>query len=273
MIIETLRLRDFRNYAQFEIKPHPGVNLLFGQNGSGKTNLLEAVHYCALGRSHRTAQDMEVVRKGAEAAACGQALQAWSAGGHTDAQLENLLSRHASTRERLPLSAMDALYARVFEITGRPDRVLDLACGINPLYLGARGIRTTGIDISGEAVRLVNAAGETYGMPVDAACRDLLCDGAIPEDRCDVALLFKVLPLLERQRAGAAVQVMCAIHAAHIVASFPTRTLGGRNVGMAEHYAAWMAAHTPANRTVEASFEIENELFYVLKENNSCPSS
>ena len=49
----------------------PGVNLLFGQNGSGKTNLLEAVHYCALGRSHRTAQDMEVVRKGAEAAACG----------------------------------------------------------------------------------------------------------------------------------------------------------------------------------------------------------
>ena len=71
MIIETLRLRDFRNYAQFEMKPHPGVNLLFGQNGSGKTNLLEAVHYCALGRSHRTAQDMEVVRKGAEAAACG----------------------------------------------------------------------------------------------------------------------------------------------------------------------------------------------------------
>ena len=71
MIIETLRLRDFRNYGQFEVKPHPGINLLFGPNGSGKTNLLEAIHYCALGRSHRTAQDMEVVRKGAEAGACG----------------------------------------------------------------------------------------------------------------------------------------------------------------------------------------------------------
>ena len=71
MIIETLKLKDFRNYEALEIAPHPGVNLLFGQNGSGKTNLLEAVHYCALGRSHRTSQDMEVVRKGAMAAAVG----------------------------------------------------------------------------------------------------------------------------------------------------------------------------------------------------------
>ena len=71
MVIETLKLRDFRNYGEMELTPHPGVNILFGQNGSGKTNLLEAIHYCALGRSHRTTQDREVVRKGAEAAAIG----------------------------------------------------------------------------------------------------------------------------------------------------------------------------------------------------------
>lgn len=71
MIIETLKLKDFRNYEALTLTPHPGVNLLFGQNGSGKTNLLEAVHYCALGRSHRTSQDKEVVRKGTDAAAIG----------------------------------------------------------------------------------------------------------------------------------------------------------------------------------------------------------
>lgn len=71
MIIETLKLKDFRNYEVLTLTPHPGVNLLFGQNGSGKTNLLEAVHYCALGRSHRTSQDKEVVRKGTDAAAIG----------------------------------------------------------------------------------------------------------------------------------------------------------------------------------------------------------
>ena len=71
MEIETIKLRDFRNYPSLEMKPHPGVNLLFGQNGSGKTNLLEAIHYCALGKSHRTSQDKEVVRKGQAAAAVG----------------------------------------------------------------------------------------------------------------------------------------------------------------------------------------------------------
>lgn len=74
MRIETLKLRDFRNYEELEMTPHPGVNLLFGQNGSGKTNLLEAVHYCALGRSHRTSQDREVVRKGQAMAAAGVTL-------------------------------------------------------------------------------------------------------------------------------------------------------------------------------------------------------
>lgn len=75
MIIEALKLRDFRNYGEIELKPHPGVNILFGQNGSGKTNLLEAIHFCALGRSHRTSQDREVVRKGAEMAAIGVQLR------------------------------------------------------------------------------------------------------------------------------------------------------------------------------------------------------
>ena len=71
MLIEEIKLRDFRNYGELTLHPHPGVNLLFGQNGSGKTNLLEAVHYCALGRSHRTSQDREVVRKGAAMGAAG----------------------------------------------------------------------------------------------------------------------------------------------------------------------------------------------------------
>ena len=71
MIIEALRLHAFRNYRDAVLKPHPGMNLFFGANGSGKTNLLEAVHYCALGRSHRSAADRETVMRGETAAACG----------------------------------------------------------------------------------------------------------------------------------------------------------------------------------------------------------
>ena len=183
---------------------------------------------------------------------------------HTDVGLEKILSRHASTRERLPVSDMDALYARIFEVTGRPRSVLDLACGIQPLYLGARDIKTTGVDISGLAVDAVNRFGEVYGMPVSAACADVLCPGAIPAGPFDVALLFKLVPLLERQKAGAALDVMNAVNADWLVVSFPTRTLGDRNVGMAAQYSDWMAAHIPAGRSVAASFETGNELFFIL---------
>ena len=191
-------------------------------------------------------------------------MQAWRID-KTDVGLERMLSRHASTRERLPLDRRDALYERIFTITGRPRSVLDLACGINPLYLGARGLRATGVDISGEAVAIVNAFGSNYSIPVDAVCDDLLC-GGLPRQRYDVALLFKVLPLLERQQTGSALRVMEGVNAAFLAVSFPTRSLGGRNVGMADHYSRWMEAHLPMGRGVADRFETENELFYILKE-------
>ena len=71
MKIEQLTLRNFRNYEQLTLTPHEGVNLFFGANGSGKTNLLEAIHYCALGKSHRVSGDQSVVRIGQDFALCG----------------------------------------------------------------------------------------------------------------------------------------------------------------------------------------------------------
>ena len=71
MRIEKIRLKNFRNYEELELHPHGEVNLLFGQNGSGKTNLLEAIHYCALGKSHRVNHDKNTVMAGEEFGACG----------------------------------------------------------------------------------------------------------------------------------------------------------------------------------------------------------
>ncbi len=75
MRITKLKLKQFRNYDALELTLDPGVNLFFGPNGSGKTNLLEAVHYCALGRSHRTAQDKEVIARDREMGACGVTME------------------------------------------------------------------------------------------------------------------------------------------------------------------------------------------------------
>lgn len=201
-----------------------------------------------------------------EAARCCADMRQWLTGGHQDDDLAHMLERHASTRERLPLARMDEMYARIFETTGHPASVLDLACGINPIYLAARGICVEGIDISGQATETINTFGTQAKLSVHAACADLLCENAIPKKRFDMALLFKILPLLERQRSGAAIKVLQQINAAHIVVSFPTRTLGGRNVGMEENYSRWMDGHLPESHLIAARFSDENELFYILKE-------
>ena len=75
MLIEELKLKNFRNYRELTLRPHPGVNLFFGRNGSGKTNLLEAVHYCSLGRSHRISNDANAVKNGEAFALSSVAIQ------------------------------------------------------------------------------------------------------------------------------------------------------------------------------------------------------
>ncbi len=75
MKIKSLRLRSFRNYSQLLLQPPEGVTVLWGENGSGKTNLLEAVHLCCLGKSHRTGSDREMIRSGADSAAVQLTIQ------------------------------------------------------------------------------------------------------------------------------------------------------------------------------------------------------
>ena len=62
MRITRAKLNHFRNYTQCDFTPCPGVNVLLGDNGQGKTNLLEALYLCCTGRSHRTRQDRELIR-------------------------------------------------------------------------------------------------------------------------------------------------------------------------------------------------------------------
>lgn len=182
-----------------------------------------------------------------------------------EAALIEVLSQHSSTRERLPLKAMDSLYAKIFEVTGKPEKILDLACGLNPIYLAARGHDVTGVDIQNQAIELVNRMGAENNLPVRGTCADLLIEGSIPQEHFSLALVFKLLPLLETQKTGAAAATLLAINADYTAVSFPTRTLTGRNVGMEANYTRWMEAHLPAEREVIARFVEANELVYILK--------
>lgn len=62
MIVKSLDLENFRNHKTTKISFSDSFNIIFGDNGQGKTNILEAIYLCASGRSHRTAKDSELIR-------------------------------------------------------------------------------------------------------------------------------------------------------------------------------------------------------------------
>ena len=68
MIIEKLKLRNFRNYENLEIEFDPKLNIIIGNNAEGKTNIVEAIHFLSLARSFRTNENADLIKKGASTA-------------------------------------------------------------------------------------------------------------------------------------------------------------------------------------------------------------
>lgn len=62
MRVAAVDLVNYRNYGSLTLKLSPDINIFLGRNAQGKTNILEAVYYAALGRSHRTTVDAELIR-------------------------------------------------------------------------------------------------------------------------------------------------------------------------------------------------------------------
>lgn len=68
MRLSRLRLRDFRNLKALDLELGPGITVFHGDNGQGKTNLLEAVYFLATLKSFRGAKNPQMVRSGGECA-------------------------------------------------------------------------------------------------------------------------------------------------------------------------------------------------------------
>jgi DNA replication and repair protein RecF len=69
MRVTRIGLRDFRNYESAEVDLGEGLTVVAGENGAGKTNLLEALYFGCTGRSPRTSNERELVRRGGEGVA------------------------------------------------------------------------------------------------------------------------------------------------------------------------------------------------------------
>ena len=66
MRINTLELKNYRNYESLSISFDPGVNIIYGENAQGKTNILESLYMISTTKSHRGVRDRDMIRFGME---------------------------------------------------------------------------------------------------------------------------------------------------------------------------------------------------------------
>jgi DNA replication and repair protein RecF len=62
MVIESIELKNYRNYECEKISLDEGLNILYGDNAQGKTNILESIYLCATTKSHRGSRDKDIIR-------------------------------------------------------------------------------------------------------------------------------------------------------------------------------------------------------------------
>ncbi|MBO7358736.1 MAG: 16S rRNA (guanine(1405)-N(7))-methyltransferase RmtF [Clostridia bacterium] len=171
------------------------------------------------------------------------------------------LKCHASTRERL--DELDGIYDKVFALAGTEGGLLDLACGLNPIYLGFRGISgVRGIDISGRACATVNAWAGACDWDVSAQPDDV--NTCAFENGCRLALCMKLLSVIETDEKGAAERLLDRIPAEYIFVTFPTRSLSGRDVGMEKNYSNWFESLVSGKFDILDRFIMARELCYTI---------
>lgn len=169
---------------------------------------------------------------------------------------------HSSTRERAEIA--EELYKRAFSACDKVDTIVDLACGINPIFLGKMGYTdVTGLDIHAGCAQLINDCAAFFGWKTRARAQDLILNP--PKEEADITLMMKLLPVLETQKTGAAGALLDAVKSRYMLITFPTQTLGGKKVGMEKHYTEWFEARIPENLTIIDRFVIGNELAYTLE--------
>lgn len=66
MIVKSIKLENFRNYDHLEIDFSEGINIIYGNNAQGKTNLLESIYVLALTKSHRSFIDQNLLKNGTD---------------------------------------------------------------------------------------------------------------------------------------------------------------------------------------------------------------
>jgi 16S rRNA (guanine(1405)-N(7))-methyltransferase len=177
---------------------------------------------------------------------------------------KEIMAYHASTRERLPI--LEEFFSTILKDLPPIRSVVDLACGFNPLALPWMGlpdeVEYLAIDIYQDMMAFIQDFMLLLKINGRTAAADVL---EFSLDReVDLALILKTIPCLEQVDREAGQRLLDSLPAAHMLVSFPVHSLGGKQVGMTENYAARFEELVSGKRWVVRRFEFSTELAFLV---------
>lgn len=138
-----------------------------------------------------------------------------------------ILVRHASTRERIPI--MEDFYKQIFQMTGIPGSILDLACGLNPFAIPWMSLPlfTTyqAYDLHQPRIDLLNQFFTRLNRPFRAEKQDVLVNP--PIDQADIAFFFKEAHRFEQRQHGCNRKFWQSLNVNFLIVSLPTANMKG----------------------------------------------
>lgn len=180
---------------------------------------------------------------------------------------DRLLRLNLSTAERLPF--YEQFFSDIFAITDRPKRVLDLACGLNPMawpYHQFRDMQYTAAELNEPDVRHLqryfDITESHTGIDGKAITLDLT-QNPVDTVEVDVCFLLKVLDLLDPKRVEL---IVTSLHCRWIVASFPTKTITEQEMRF-KRRAGFQKMLRRLGMTYQ-TLTYENELVYIIKKSH-----
>ncbi len=148
MQLGLLELNNFRNYGSLSIEFKDGINIIYGENAQGKTNILESIYMCSTGKSHKGSKEKEIIRKDASEAHVKAIFHGELSDRRVDIHLKKNKEKGIALN-RVPLKKLSELYGNIYVVMFSTEdldiikrgpsarrRFMDIElCQIDPLYV------------------------------------------------------------------------------------------------------------------------------------------
>jgi 16S rRNA (guanine(1405)-N(7))-methyltransferase len=180
---------------------------------------------------------------------------------------DKILSTSVSSKERL--DDYEFLYKEIFKITGKPKKILDLGCGLNPIsfpYMGINSCVYYAYDIDETDIGFLNeyfSLMKQYSQLNGKAFVLNIKNKGLKLPKGDICFMFKLLDVIEKNNHKLSEYIIKTLDCNYIVASFSIKTVSGKK--MNHPYRGWIEKML---ERIDFKFEkilTENEVFYIIK--------